>query len=66
MLELELKLDRMAKSVRSLNELLSVIREEDYLIIEHPKYGHVVELHEEDYPHHREIVREHLNLVSGD
>ena len=62
----EAKLKSMAAWVKSLNSLLSVIREEDYLIVEHEDYGHVTELHPEDFPNYREIVREAIAEVSGD
>lgn len=65
MSELEAKLKVMTNSARSLNDLLSVIREEDYLIVEHADYGHVTELHAEDFPYHKEVLRDALNLASN-
>ena len=62
----EAKLKSMTAWVKSLNSLLSVIREEDYLIVEHEDYGHITELHLEDFPNYREIVREAMAEVSGD
>ena len=49
-LELETKLKTMTHTAKSMNSLLSVIRETEangdtYLIIEHEDYGHVTELH---------------------
>lgn len=64
-MDLEAKLKTMTNSARSLNDLLSVIREEDYLIVEHQHYGHVTELHAEDYPHHREILRDALSYATA-
>lgn len=63
--DLESKLRLMTQTARSLNDLLSVIREEDYLIVEHEDYGHVTELHAEDYPHHKEILRDALNYATA-
>lgn len=68
-LELETKLKTMTHTAKSMNSLLSVIRETEangdtYLIIEHEDYGHVTELHAEDYPHHKEIIRDALEFVS--
>ena len=68
--ELETKLRNMTQTAKSMNGLLSVVREEDmtggpYLVVEHEDYGHVTELHAEDYPHHKEILRDALEFVSS-
>ena len=62
-MSLELKLKAMEQTVKAMDNLLSVIREEDYLIVEHDDYGHIVELHEEDYPEHKIILRKNLEFV---
>lgn len=53
-------LEEMESYVKALNPLLSVYREEDYLVVEHEDYGHVTELHPEDYEDYRELIREGL------
>ena len=63
---IEAKLKAMTTWVKSLNSLLSVIREEDYLVVEHDDYGHVTELHPEDFPNYKEIVREAIAEASGE
>ena len=67
----DLVLKNMTNTVNSLNSLLSVIREteengEVYLIVEHKDYGHVTELHVEDYPYHKEILRDALEFAIND
>jgi hypothetical protein len=57
-------LRQMEFTVRSLNDLLSVIKEDDYLVVEHKVYGHVTELHPEDFSNHKEILIDALNYVS--
>lgn len=64
--ELETKLRNMTQTAKSMSDLLSVIREEDYLVVEHDDYGHVTELHAEDYPHHKEILRDALNEAAAE
>ena len=65
-MDMEAKLKAMINSAQALNPLLSVIREEDYLVVEHEDYGHITELHLEDYPHHKEILRESLSFASAE
>lgn len=63
----EAKLKAMSFTARALNEHIQVIREEDYLIVEHEDYGHVMELHLDDYDIHKQLLREALAaLVEGD
>lgn len=57
------QLDEMESYVKSLNPLLSVYREADYLVVEHEDYGHVTELHPEDYDDYRQLVKEGLSHV---
>ena len=63
-MDMESKLKAMINSAQALNPLLSVVREEDYLIVEHEDYGHITELHLEDYPHHKEILSESCSFAS--
>lgn len=68
MITVEAKLKLMTNTAKALNSLLSIIREtevdgEDYLIVEHEDYGHIIELHAEDYPHHKELLRDALEFA---
>jgi hypothetical protein len=70
MLSVEAKLKNMTNTVKALNSLLSVIQEtesngEVYLVVEHEDYGHITELHAEDYPHHKEILRDALEFATS-
>ena len=66
-LDLEAKLRNMSLTARSLSDSIRVIREEDYLILEHEDYGHVMELHLDDYDIHKQLIREALSaLAMGD
>lgn len=64
-MDIETRLTNMTFYASNLNYLLSVIREDDYLIIEHEDYGHVTELHPDDYPHYREILKDALEFASN-
>ncbi len=55
----------MEQTALTLNPLLSVIKEEDYLVVEHEDYGHVTELHPDDYPNHKELLREALTFAAN-
>lgn len=57
-------LRQMELTARSLNDLLSVIKEDDYLVVEHEVYGHVTELHPDDFPNHKEILIDALSYAS--
>lgn len=68
MLHAAVKLKNMTNTVQSLNSRLYVIREteetgEVYLVVEHEQYGHVTELHLDDYPHHKEILRDAIEFA---
>lgn len=65
-IDLEFKLKAMTLTARSLSDKIQVIREEDYIIVEHDVYGHVIELHLEDYDHHEEMLRDELASLSED
>jgi hypothetical protein len=69
MKDVEARLKMMTNTANSLSSLLSVIREDGsegpYLVIEHEDYGHVTELHPEDYPHHKEILRDAIEFASN-
>jgi DNA mismatch repair ATPase MutL len=54
----------MAHTAKGLSDLIRVYKEEDYLVVEHEDYGHVVELHAEDYQYHKEILRDALEALS--
>ena len=66
----ETKLRNMSTWIKALNSLLSIIREDGpegpYLIVEHEEYGHITELHLDDFPNYKEIVREALAEASGE
>lgn len=62
---MEQQLRTMENTAKSLNGLLSVIREDDYLVVEHEVYGHVTELHPDDFPVHKELLRDALELASN-
>jgi hypothetical protein len=55
----------MEHTAKNLNSLLSVIREDDYLVVEHDVYGHVTELHPDDFEVHKELLRDALELASA-
>jgi hypothetical protein len=55
----------MEQTALTLNPLLSVIKEEDYLVVEHEDYGHVTELHPDDYLNHKELLREALTFAAN-
>jgi len=59
----EQQLRMMEHSAKNLN--LDIIREDDYLVVEHPVYGHVTELHPDDFPVHKELLRDALELASS-
>lgn len=62
---MEQQLQIMQNTVKNLNNLLSIIREDDYLVIEHEIYGHIVELHLEDFPFHKELLRDALEFAAN-
>lgn len=57
-------LRQMELTARSLNDLLSVIKESEYLVVEHRVYGHITELHPEDFANHKEILIDALSYAS--
>lgn len=65
--DVEQKLKMMTATARNMSPRIEVIREDDYLVVEHEDYGHVMELHLDDYDIHRQLLREALStLAEGD
>lgn len=54
----------MAKAAKRLDSNMNIIQEDDYLIVEHPILGHIVELHLDDFETHEELLKEEYNRAS--
>lgn len=63
--DVEFKLRAMTLTAKALSDKIQVIREDDYLVVEHDVYGHVTELHPDDYDHCEEMLRDELTSLSN-